>query len=142
MKRLSIIILVLLIFSPVFSHKQEMHQHITREAFSLLKMSFPDDFVGLDEMDSFLGYDETIHPDRVNKSIGEGYIVAGSWMEDEYDIVYHYGIFDVPDYSSFPLPSWAEYLIFGDNDNNRLSHTSINHFWTGDNGENSEIIGT
>jgi hypothetical protein len=55
MKKIIIMTLALMLFNfTVYAHVQEMHQYITREAFDLLKMSFPTGFTGLDEMEDFV----------------------------------------------------------------------------------------
>ncbi len=134
MKKIIIITLTLtLINVSVFAHEKEMHQYITREAFDLLKMSFPWGFTGLDEMEAFVGYDQTYNPDNPNVSIGYEYLVSGAWMEDRYDIVYHYGCFDSPNYNN--LPPWVEDFFLGTHEKNRKAHTTISHFWDADNGE-------
>jgi len=117
-------------------HQQEMHQHITREAFRLLEKSFPDNFNGLDEMANYLGMgdNENLIDPVLYHSIGALKIVAGAWFADEYDIVYHYGSFLVPDYNN--VPPWLEELIFS-NDYNTAAHTTVSHFWNADQGENS-----
>lgn len=130
------LIFLLVSFIFLYSHEKEMHQHITREAFQLLKLSFPVGFTGLDEMETYLGYDETTE-DGYCPSIGREFIVAGAWMEDEYDIVHHYGCYEIPNYND--IPSWVEALLFGDNNKNRKAHSTITHFWNADNGENASI---
>ncbi len=129
------IVLLTLICINVYAHKQELHQHITREAFQLLKFSFPEGFSGLDDIEDFLGYDETTE-DGYCPSIGREFIVAGAWMEDVYDIVYHYGCYDIPNYND--TPPWVEGLLFGNNEDNRKAHSTITHFWNSDNGENAQ----
>ncbi|NQV19611.1 MAG: hypothetical protein HQ534_13860, partial [Armatimonadetes bacterium] len=134
MKKILIITLTLILINvEVFAHKQDMHQHITREAFELLRMSFPVNFTGLDEMESYIGTDETSIPGAVSVVVGHGLVVSGVWIEDEYDIVEHYGIYEIPNYNN--TPPWVEDLLFGDHDANRAAHTTITHFWDADNGE-------
>ena len=134
MKKILIITLTLILINvKVFAHKQDMHQHITREAFELLRMSFPVNFTGLDEMESYIGTNETSIPGAVSVVVGHGLVVSGVWIEDEYDIVEHYGIYEIPNYNN--TPPWVEDLLFGDHDANRAAHTTITHFWDADNGE-------
>ena len=138
MKKKSIILLLLLLFClTLFAHKQDMHQHITREAFSLLKRSFPTGFTGLDEMEQHLGYDEVNNTSLDFLSIGDFKIVAGAWNEDEYDIVHHYGIPRSPDY--FDDGQNALINLFVSADDNRKMHTSVSHFWNANSGENSYV---
>ena len=138
MKKIVIITLALILLNvSVFAHKQEMHQYITREAFDLLKMSFPIGFTGLDEMENYLGYDESTNSSLAIKSIGDFKIVAGAWMEDEWDVVYHYGTPDLPDYQG--IPPWLQNTIWPvvgifDGDARRKAHSTITHFWNADNG--------
>lgn len=133
----TIMISLLMLFSYMFllGHQQEMHQHITRESFQLLKYSFPEDFSGLDEMEAYLGYSETDNTQEdavLFNSVGALKLVAGSWFEDEYDMVYHYGTYRVPNYNN--VPPWFEELIFSD-EYNQAAHTTITHFWNADQGE-------
>jgi hypothetical protein len=118
----SILFIILFLMGAVEAkaHQTEMHQHITREAFKLLKMSFPG---GLSEMESYVGTSEKGNP--VDKSWGSLKIVSGSWIEDEYDVVYHYGIGNEPDFEQFFIPD-----VFDD----RKTFTTITHFWDGDGG--------
>ncbi|MCD6330237.1 MAG: hypothetical protein J7M10_07840, partial [Candidatus Cloacimonetes bacterium] len=132
---IKIFLVILLMTSvKVFAHKQELHQHITREAFNLLQMSFPE---GLDEMEYFVGTDENSSGYPV-LSWGDCRIVAGAWTEDEYDMVYHYGTWRRPNYND--VPPWVEDLLFGfqDPEDNRAAHTTITHFWDADNGEDAQ----
>ena len=134
MKKIVIITLALILLNvSILAHEKEMHQYITREAFDLLKMSFPSGFTGLDEIEDFLGYDEA--EDEWGSSIGQEFIVAGAWMEDRYDIVHHYGCYEIPNYND--IPPWVEELLFGNNEYNNSSHSTITHFWDSDNGENA-----
>lgn len=131
-----IILILLLVFTGLSAHKQLMHQHITREAFELLKMSFPANFTGFNEMEEFLGHDETdetsFNP-NLFYSIGERKIVAGAWYEDEFDNVYHYGLLRTPNYND--LPGWVEDMVIGGLDSNIDMHSTITHFWNVDGGE-------
>ncbi|KQC06294.1 MAG: hypothetical protein APR54_01875 [Candidatus Cloacimonas sp. SDB] len=135
MKTLIIILLMFYANFLLLGHQQEMHQHITRESFQLLKYSFPEGFTGLNEMEYYLGTAENVNtaedPVFFN-SLGALKIVAGSWFEDEYDMVYHYGTYRVPNYNN--VPPWLEELIFSDQFNHD-AHTTISHFWDADAGE-------
>ena len=75
------------------AHTQKMHQHITREAFNLLKKSFPD---SLNEMESFLCREGSLpqnppqfHDEKYNCLAGvgsnstHGTILDGAWIEDD-----------------------------------------------------------
>ena len=137
MKTLMISLLMLYSYLFLLGHQQEMHQHITRESFQLLKYSFPENFNGLDEMEEYLGYSEVENTQEdavIFNSVGALKIVAGSWFEDEYDMVYHYGTYRVPNYNN--VPPWFEELIFSE-DFNRAAHSTITHFWDADQGENA-----
>jgi len=57
-------------------------------------------------------------------------IISGSHMEDEYDIVYHYGIGKSPDFNQTP-PQWFIDNVNGDE---RKAYTTITHFWDADYG--------
>ncbi len=80
---------------PLSAHEQVGHQHITREAFKLLQKSFPGQ---LADMANYIGTNETQNAYNA-KSFGVGKIVSGAWIEDEYDIAYHYGIGKAPSYN-------------------------------------------
>ncbi len=137
MKTVIIILLMLYSYFLLLGHQQEMHQHITRESFQLLKYSFPQGFTGLDEMEAYLGSEETENQEEdavLFNSVGALKIVAGSWFEDEYDMVYHYGTYRIPDYNE--TPPWFEELLFTE-EYNRSAHTTITHFWDADEGENA-----
>jgi len=121
-----LLIFLFVVISSLNAHQQEMHQYITREAFYLLKKSFPNK---LGEMESFLGNDETSGNGSLY-TFGAFKIVSGAWIEDEYDIVYHYGIGNSPNYNQ-TLPINFIIDIFG---SEREAHTSITHFWDADGG--------
>jgi len=118
----SILFIILFLMGAVEAkaHQTETHQHITREAFKLLKMSFPG---ALAEMESYAGTNEKENP--LDKSWGSLKIVSGTWIEDAYDVVYHYGIGNEPDFEQFFIPD-----VFDD----RKAFTTITHFWDGDGG--------
>lgn len=129
MKYLYIFLLsVFFLSGHAFAHKQTVHQHIVREAFKLLKLSYPN--LNTSEMEQYIGSTERKDPPK--KSFGPGKIVSGAWIEDEYDIVYHYGIGRLP-LSNEP---WRHELLaaFG---NERKAYTSITHFWDADAGPSS-----
>jgi hypothetical protein len=117
----------------LYSYKKEVHQEITRTAYQYLRVIFGDNCEALDEMGEYLGFDETTSTS--NGSLGFLKIVSGAYMEDEYDIVYHYGSHDIPNYNNIP-PSIEE-IIYGTGDLNREAHSSITHFWDGDSGINA-----
>jgi hypothetical protein len=127
MKKL--ILLILLICSPVFfPHGQTMHQYIVREAFKLLIKSYP--ILANSEMATYIGFNETSN--SIDKSWGAGKIVSGAWIEDEYDIVYHYGIGNIPNFNQWTSNLYANLF----NGGNREAFTSITHFWDADGGLN------
>jgi hypothetical protein len=135
MKKINILVIIFMLINiNIFAHKKEVHQYITKEAFKLLQMSFPSDLQGLNELEAYIGNNETEHDNW--ESIGDSKVVAGAWYEDEFDIVYHYGFFKRPNYND--LPQWAEEILWGTFANSKDAHTSITHFWDADNGENSQ----
>ncbi|MBN1948209.1 MAG: right-handed parallel beta-helix repeat-containing protein [Candidatus Cloacimonetes bacterium] len=138
LKLFTFFIFLVCLSTNVFCHKQEIHQHVTREAFQLLKMAFPPDFTGLDEMENRLGFSESENSGLSFKSIGDFKIVAGAWMEDEWDVVYHYGTPDLPNYEGLTQIQqdiiWP-FLGIVNSDFRREAHATITHFWDADNGE-------
>lgn len=134
----SIFALAFVFGRTIIAHDQAMHQYLTREAFNLLKMSFPGQ---LSEMSSYIGTNEEDNTDNV-RSFGSFKIVSGAWIEDEYDIVYHYGIGADPVYNqSVPVNLLMElYDIFDEDEVRRAAHTCITHFWNADNGENASTF--
>ncbi|MCK4979194.1 MAG: hypothetical protein KAS62_02305 [Candidatus Delongbacteria bacterium] len=82
--------------------KQSVHQLLTKEGFNLLKSAL-NNRAELTEMESYIGDNETM-PSTGVMSIGDGTIVSGAWVEDEYDIVYWYGMMDnIPSGSYDPM---------------------------------------
>ncbi|HNW99742.1 MAG TPA: FlgD immunoglobulin-like domain containing protein [Candidatus Cloacimonadota bacterium] len=148
MKRILLLIIIMsLAIMNLYAHMQWVHQRITHEAFDLLKLSYPSSYHGLDEMESYLGTDETYDQhwnDSPNSSyagpkLGDSKITSGSWVEDEFDIVYHYGYPKMPDYG--PIDQIAYDLLDLTNlVNNNKTHRTITHFWDADNG--GEIAST
>lgn len=131
MKKSALVILGICLCACLFSHQQRVHQYLTREAFSLLRLALGQECVSLDEMESYLGFDET----NLNggcPGIGDGKIVSGAYMEDEYDIVYHYGWHLIPNYTN--TPPWIEDLVHNSLSDNNNSHRTITHFWDADSG--------
>jgi hypothetical protein len=110
------------------AHQQPLHQHIVREAFKLLLKSHPE--LQNSEMAQYIGNSETNTTGLFN-SWEDGTVAAGAWIEDEYDIVYHYGYYNVPNFNQTLTPGLAD--IFS---NIRDSYTSITHFWRADGGLN------
>lgn len=132
MKRIVQQLLTLTILSTcvLFSHKQSVHQHITREAFKLLLKSYP--FLANSPMATYIGNSET-NSNSAYYSWGDGTIASGSWIEDEYDIAYHYGIGREPVFSEWIASAYVALFPGG----NRTAFTSITHFWNADGGINS-----
>ena len=114
--------------SNILAHQQSVHQYITKEAFKLLKKSYP---TQLSEMESYLGNSEIWSGNSADGSFGALKIVSGAWLEDEYDVVYGYGITKQPNYNQ-SLPVNTLISIFG---SLKEAHRSITHFWNADNGE-------
>jgi len=136
MKKIALILVSCCMFVCLYSHKQGVHQYITREAFNLLRLSLGQDCEALDEMETtYLGFDQT-NSNALVPSLGEPFIVSGAHMEDEFDIVYHYGSFTIPNYEN--VPPWAENFLYGSVVNNRNSHRTITHFWDADSGPNAQ----
>jgi len=112
---------------------EEAHRHIVKEAFKLLKLSYPNQ---LTEMEAHLGTNQTESTSH-SRSFGQGYIVQGTYLEDHYDIVYHYGIFRRPEFNqSLPEPLIiliAKLLGYYDDINEGFQ--TITHFWDADNGD-------
>jgi len=123
--------LVLMFSSTLFPHQQSIHQYITREAFQLLIRSHPQ--LASSEMATYVGNNQTSTP--YDRSWGAGKIVSGAWIEDEYDIVYHYGIGRNPTFNQWTANAY--YSLFSGGA--REAFTSITHFWDADNGDNSTI---
>jgi hypothetical protein len=125
------VFLALLVMGPIegHSHTQELHRHSTREAFKLLRMSFPGT---LGEMESYVGTTETVDPTGLDKSWGALTIVSGSWIEDEYDVVYYYGTGRRPDFEQ-DIPDFF-YDVAGAFYDERKAFTSVTHFWDADGG--------
>lgn len=124
--RFSILVFsVIVMFSNLFAHKQPVHQHITREAFKLLKKSFP---TQLTDMENFIGNSEIWSGGSTDGSFGALKIVSGAWLEDEYDVVYGYGLTQNPDYRDYldrSIPANTLINMFG---SLREAHTSITYF--------------
>jgi len=124
-----ILFLFTVISFVAYSHEQPVHQHITREGFKLLCKTFPQ--LSNSDMAAYIGTSEVWSGGSADGSFGALRVVSGSWLEDEYDVVYGYGLTRSPSYNQ-PLP--VDFLIqaFG---SPRAAHTSITHFWVADNGE-------
>ncbi|MBU1099638.1 MAG: T9SS type A sorting domain-containing protein [Bacteroidetes bacterium] len=135
MKKTIIILLIIMFSSTSFCHEQPMHQYITREAWQLLLKSFPE--LQYTEMANYIGYAQT-NSNQNLKSMGDGKVVSGAWIEDEYDILYHYGVGRQPEFNQSVTPEL--YSIFLETaENKRQSFTSITHFWDADAGYNSGV---
>ncbi len=129
-----IVILIQLFSSIIYSHDQSVHQHIVREAWKLLLLSYPQ--LANSEMNQYIGTNETTSTGS-EKSWGARKIVSGSWMEDEYDIVYHYGIGNTPNFNQTITPEVAD-IFFMDDETERKAFVSITHFWDADGGVNNQ----
>jgi|GEM_PF-6582566 len=84
-------------------------------------------------MAQYIGSNETSSATEL--SWGAGKIVSGVWIEDEYDIVYHYGISNVPVFNQWLAEAYYSLFPGG----RREAFTSINHFWNADGGPNSTV---
>lgn len=131
-----LLVFLLIIFSgiDIFPHNQNMHQYITREAFKLLKKSFPN---MLSEMEAYIGTNEKWAGSSADGSFGALKVVSGSWLEDEYDVVYGYGLTIGPDYRDNQNQAIPINTILSLFNSFRAANTSITHFWNGDDGENA-----
>ena len=130
---LIVIILTMISLSNLIAHDQVTHQHITREAFKLLKKSFPTE---LSDMEEYIGTSDVWSGSSADGSFGALKIVSGAYLEDEYDVVYGYGLTQQPDYNQV-IPTNTLISMFG---SLREAHTSITHFWNADNGENASTF--
>lgn len=130
---LKIVSLSLVLIGIINAHEQLMHQHITREAFKLLQKSFPGQ---LTEMASYVGTNEVWSGGSADGSFGALRIVSGAWLEDEYDVVYHYGIGEIPNFNQ-QIPLWY-FAIGGPFFPYRDAFTCISHFWNADGGISEE----
>ena len=131
-------ILLLLFFSGACilnAHQQSLHQHIVREAFKLLLLSCPE--LQNSEMVQYIGNSENNSNSGYN-SWGDGTVAAGAFLEDEYDIVYHYGLWDSPNFNQTITPEIYS-IFFMNAEQMRHSLTSITHFWNADGGLNQPI---
>ncbi|MDF1612694.1 right-handed parallel beta-helix repeat-containing protein [Stygiobacter electus] len=128
---LKILSIFFISLNVVVAHRQSLHQYITREAFKLLCKSYP--ALATSEMAQYIGTNETSSATEL--SWGAGKIVSGVWIEDEYDIVYHYGISNVPVFNQWLAEAYYSLFPGG----RREAFTSINHFWNADGGPNSTV---
>lgn len=129
-----IILLYLISSSYGLAYDQKdyhIHQHIVKEAFKLLLLSYPE--LQYTELATYIGIDET-NSNSMYHSWGDGTVVSGSWIEDEYDIVYHYGIWSAPEFNQTLTPELVQ--LFLAPDKIRESFVSITHFWDADGGLN------
>ncbi|MBO8152980.1 MAG: T9SS type A sorting domain-containing protein, partial [Candidatus Marinimicrobia bacterium] len=95
----------------------------------LLQKSFPGQ---LAEMSSYIGTNEVWSGGSADGSFGALRIVSGAWLEDEYDVVYHYGIGERPEFNQ-AIPEWY-FQAGGPFFPQREAFTTITHFWDADGG--------
>ena len=133
---LAIVFLLIMSNSILLAHDGPHHQYIVREAFKLLKKSYP---TQLNDMENYIGNNEIWSGSSADGSFGALKIVSGVCLEDEYDVVYGYGILKKPQYhQTIPLSILVEvYDDWTENDISRKAYTTITHFWDADNGENA-----
>ncbi|MGD9899147.1 MAG: hypothetical protein AB7T22_08470, partial [Calditrichaceae bacterium] len=119
------------------THNENIHQYIVKEAFQLLKFSYPTE---LTEMENYVGTTESSSTGLI-RTFGPWKIVAGAYMEDHADIVYHYGIGARPDFNqSLPI-GFMDFILesLGVADIDDAFH-SITHFWNADAGYNDQTF--
>ena len=107
------IIFFFIISTIMFAHGQTVHRYLTYESYFYLK-----DQLGFDipVLSDHLG--PNVNPNE-GTSWSHGNITSGSWLEDDYDVVYGYN-------QAVPiLDFW-------------YSKKSITHFWDADDGDDSE----
>lgn len=123
---LCIVFSIIITCFNLFAHDQGMHQYITRQAFLLLQKSFPSQ---LSDMENYIGNNEVWSGSGSDGSFGALRIVSGAWLEDEYDVVYHYGLIRHPNYNqSIPIETLMEmYDEFDEEEVVRKAYTSITH---------------
>jgi len=131
------IIFVFLVHGLGFSYGQDMHQYITKEAFKLLQKSFPGK---LNEMANKIGTTETKSTATSDLTWGAGRIVSGAWIEDEYDVVYHYGIGSYPELSSTFTDNILHAYVDVFQGDPRKAFTFISHFWDADLGRQAPTV--
>ena len=116
MKYLFIILFFSFTCKSVNAHKQHVHQYITKEAYFQLR-----DFLGYDIPEMLAHLD--------NGSVGDswtnGTLLAGVWLEDEYDAVYQYDNNDIASW----IPDAIRNAFKIDK-----TYVSITHFWDADRG--------
>ena len=120
---------IILFVNIVYSHNEIVHQYIVREAFKLLKNEFP---TQLTDMENYVGNDQTVNQGHA-MTFGAGFIVSGAYMEDHYDINYHYGLGKEPDYNQTFIPEELLNVIM----NETRNYATITHFWKADLGDNA-----
>jgi len=125
------VIMVIMVYFDLFAHDPVHHQYITREAFKLLKKSFP---TQLNKMEIYIGNDEVWSGGSADGSFGALKVVSGAWLEDEYDIVYGYGLTKEPKFNQELDPS----IILKIKQKWHNALTSITHFWDADKGESAQ----
>lgn len=106
--KIKILLFVLFFVKIAFAHDQQIHQHIVRQAYQLLLKSYPQ--LVTSEFNDFVGSEET-NTNSIAFSWGNGTIASGSWIEDEYDIVYHYGIGEIPNFNQSITPELAQLFM-------------------------------
>ncbi|MBN8571852.1 MAG: T9SS type A sorting domain-containing protein [Ignavibacteria bacterium] len=91
MKTLFFCILTFLFSVPLISHEQETHEYIVKEAWKLLKMAYPE-YNNL-EINNWIGTDQHDGPWSTSN---QGRVVAGSWREDDEDVIWDYACPVIP----------------------------------------------
>ena len=127
-----VFLIIIMMFLNLFAHDPDMHQYITREAFQLLQYSFP---TQLSEMGNYIGNNEVWSGGSADGSFGALKIVSGASLEDEYDVVYHYGLGADPF-----IPNNVVTFLISATGSERAALTTITHFWDADYGESFHTV--
>lgn len=135
-KKFILLMLVILFSNTIYSHDQLVHQHIVRQAWQLLVLSYPE--LANSEMAQYIGTNETSNGSS-ELSWGASKVVSGAWLEDEYDVVYHYGIAEIPNFNQTLTPELVQIFVMNA-ETKRAAFSSISHFWNADGGANSETV--
>lgn len=118
MKKIIIFILILAFNCLVEAHNQHVHQYITKEGYYLLKNSLNAD---IGEMLARLDNGP------VGPSWSNGTIAAGTWLEDEIDVIYGYNKSNPPTLTGIAGSAYDFTTIFGGLTPDGF--VSSTHFW-------------
>ena len=120
----------------LYAHEQPVHQQIVREGWNLLKLSNPAyQYV---EMNSWIGNNQNDGPWSFDN---QGRVVAGSWREDDEDVVYGY---DCPSINLFGINNYTNthfWLCPNSNPANADYHHTLEGYSCGENWECGPVPG-